>query len=85
VESLVRKSRTDAELKDVLAGMRRRMRAANADYDSLAADLAEALRLLRELREAVKAEKVLRSRKYVGLALAISHLLDRFPIETEVK
>jgi hypothetical protein len=78
---MARKSRTDAELKDVLAGMRSRMRAANADYDSLAADLAEAIRLLREMREAVKTEKVLRSRKYVGLALAISHLLDRFPVD----
>lgn len=78
---MARKSRTDAELKDVLAGMRRRMRAANADYDSLAADLAEAIRLLRELREGVKAEKVLTGRKYVGLALAISHLLDRFPVD----
>lgn len=80
-----RKSRTDAELKDVLAGMRRRMRAANADYDSLAADLAEAIRLLREMREAVTAEKVLTSRKYVGLALAISALLDRYPIDGEVE
>lgn len=76
---MTRKSRTDAELKDVLAGMRRRMRVANADYDSLAADLAEAIKLLRELREAIKTEKVLTGRKYVGLALAISHLLDRFP------
>jgi hypothetical protein len=76
---MARKSRTDAELKDVLAGMRRRMPAANSNYDSLAADLAEAIWLLRELREGVKAEKVLTGRKYVGLALAISHLLDRFP------
>ena len=82
---MARKSRTDAELKDVLAGMRRRMRVANADYDSLAADLAEAIKLLRELREGVKAEKALTSRKYVGLALAISHLLDRFPTSGEVK
>lgn len=62
-----------------LADARRRMRAVNTDFDSLAVDFAEAIRLLRELREAVKAEKVLTSRKYVGMALAISHLLDRFP------
>lgn len=49
------------------------------DDDSASSDLAEAIRLLRELREGVKAEKVLTGRKYVGLALAISHLLDRFP------
>lgn len=76
---MAHRSRTDAELKYALAGRRRRKRAANSDYDSLAADLAEAIRLLLELREAVKAEKVLTGRKYVGLALAISHFLDRFP------
>jgi hypothetical protein len=71
------KKRKLLEAKVTIAS--RRMRAANADYDSLAADFAEAIRLLRELREAVKKEKVLTSRKYIGLALAISHLLDRFP------
>lgn len=73
------KKRRSLEAKVTIAG--RRMRAANAEYDSLAADFAEAIKLLRELRDGVKAEKVLTGRKYVGLALAISHLLDRFPAD----
>lgn len=46
------------------------------------ADRDEAISLLRQLREAVKKANVLTTREYVGLALAISHLLDRFPDET---
>jgi hypothetical protein len=52
---------------------------------TLRADRDQAIKLLRELREAVKKENVLTGRQYVGLALAISHLLDRFPTSGEVK
>lgn len=48
---------------------------------TIKSDRDEAIKLLRELRDAVKKEQVLTSRQYVGLALAISALLDRYPAD----
>lgn len=59
--------------------MRDTKAALSADLKKTQTELDQALKLLRQLREAVKEEKVLTTRKYVGLALAISHLLDTSP------
>jgi len=71
------------ELYPTHDALKRRVReleaALSADLKKTQIELDQALKLLRELRDAVKKENVLTTRQYVGLALAISHLLDGSP------
>lgn len=69
-------------LEPRLTHVSRQLRAANAEFDALTSELALAIGLLRQIREAVKTEGALKAGKYAGLALGISALLDRFPSES---
>jgi len=64
-----------------LTHVSKRMREANAEFDALTSELATAIGLLRQIQEAIKKEKVLTAGKYAGLALGVSALLDRFPVD----